>query len=270
MEVKIDYYKSRQISIIFFGIQNPKSAMKVKIYLYQSRQISRFFFDIQNPKSAMEVKIDSNKSRQISSFSFDIQNTKSAMEVKIDSYESRQISIYFFFIYKTPDMQWKSRQVQTSQGRSITSFLYTNQQICNGSQNRFIQVKINQYRSVSEHGSLKVTTRGAFCDIVPISFLPHSPERDRDGEKETILIKFNHKRFKTQFPFFVKAFQSIEYVQSTFNTLISLSSCTIRQHSITELGDSLSIISLHVFIISKQQIKLTKKKSPNCVVKDAS
>ena len=50
----------------------------------------------------------------------------------------------------------------------------------------------------------------------------------------------------------------IAFNASTFDTSISLSSCTIKLHSITKLEDSLSLISFHVSIISKQQLNLTK------------
>ena len=93
MEVKIDSYKSRQISIFFFDRQDLKPAMEVKIDSYKSIQVSIFLFHVQNPKIAMEVSIDSYKSRQISILSFDVQDPKSTMEVKIGSQMSRYIRI---------------------------------------------------------------------------------------------------------------------------------------------------------------------------------
>ena len=68
MEVKLDVYKSRYISIFLFDIHESKSAMEVKIDSYESRQISIFLHDLQDPKSAnsaMDVKIDPCKSMSV-------------------------------------------------------------------------------------------------------------------------------------------------------------------------------------------------------------
>ena len=72
------------MSIFLFDIQDPKFAVQVKIDAYKSRYISILLFDIntQEPKSAEEVKIDSYKSRHISSiYIFDLNWTS----IKIDT-----------------------------------------------------------------------------------------------------------------------------------------------------------------------------------------
>ena len=58
--------------IFLFDIQDPKFAVELKIDVYKLRYISILLFNIQEPKSAMEVKIDSYKSRHISIFVFDL------------------------------------------------------------------------------------------------------------------------------------------------------------------------------------------------------
>ena len=135
-----------------------------------------------------------------------------------------------------------------------------------------MDVKIDSYKWA---WSIKVTTREAIVSqekpvifvILSLSHFSGDPKLFTMCQfkkiyiKPTSLVLFIRKE-KSQYHMYYQVCDRIEtyiaFNASTFDTSISLSSCTIKLHSITKLGDSLSLISFHVSIISKQQLNLTK------------
>ena len=135
-----------------------------------------------------------------------------------------------------------------------------------------MDVKINSYKWA---WSIKVNTREAIVSqeksvifvILSLYHFSGDPKLFTMCQSKTIILqthKFGvfYKKKKSQYHMYYQVCDRIEtfnaFNASTFDTSISLLSCTIKLHSITKLGDSLSLISFHVSIISKQQLNLTK------------